>query len=78
MNAANHRRLANLEASAPPEAPEYDLNCLTDAELIVLATFAACGQEDGQPLDPELQAELDRIEAKLEARARRAKDITDG
>ena len=54
------RRIAVLEAAAPPVPSPYNLDCLTDDELIVLATLP-------EEVPPHLADEVDRIMAKAEA-----------
>ena len=61
-------RVATLEAKAPLPPLPYDLNCLTDDELIVLATLRH--DADGKAIvPPELAEEVARIMAKAEAGA---------
>ena len=65
MNAAHSRRIAALEAKAPILRDTHKLECLTDAELIVLAKLPT--DANGEAIvPPELADEVARIMAKAE------------
>lgn len=68
MTERQRSRLAALEAVAPPERSRLNLHCLTDDELIVLATLPT-SKEGAEIVPPHLEAEVARIIAKAEAAA---------
>lgn len=66
MTERQRSRLAKLESNAPMAPLPYDLHCLTDAELIVLASVPT--NADGESIvPPQLADEVARIMAKAEA-----------
>ena len=66
MNAAHSRRITALEAKAAILRETHNLDCLTDAELIVLAKLPT--DANGESIvPPELADEVARIMAKAEA-----------